>query len=123
MHGTLASQFIEAAVARHLVQPGFQRLAGAQLRQGKVELEHDLLQDVAGRVILAYKAADKGKKRSAVALHQDFKCLLITRQVVLCQHAIRHCWARGSGSLSDLHTYILTFLVSGMSVIHCWMRY
>ena len=59
-----------------------QRLAGAQLRQRKVELEQVLLQDIAGRVILAYKAADKGKERSAIALNQDFKGLPIALQVV-----------------------------------------
>src|SRR5260221_11892257 len=104
MDGTLAPQFVHTAVARHLKQPGFQRLAGAQLRQGQVKLEHDLLQDVTGRVILAYKTADKGKKRAAIALHQDFKGLLITPQVGLRQHAIRDWWGRGSGSRSDFPT-------------------
>ena len=53
--------------------------------------------------VLAGKAADKGKKRSALALNQCFKCLPIARQVALCQYAIRHCRARGSASCSDSH--------------------
>ena len=86
---THTAQFIQAAVTGHLKQPGVERDIRQQDRQGEAELEKDVLEHIIHLLAVSEKAPDVARQYGAVAIHQDTKSGLITRQGPLDQDAIR----------------------------------
>src|SRR5579883_1991991 len=88
MDGAFLAQFVKAAIPGYLEEPGLEWFAGAQCRHGDIQLQKNLLSDIARQVIVAKAMADKIKEWCIVTVNERFKCLLVTRQGLLDKHAI-----------------------------------